>query len=112
MLIRYAWQGLYLSICLSTSSDAMLLEDVPVKHSIVFEGLSLEQIAEYSLQKSDNKFKTSWYYRYINLQLRVLPVVRSVLEAQREAVSEVVSEFRRVALAKLVRMCDLIVEQK
>jgi hypothetical protein len=42
-----------------TSSDTMLLEDVPVKHSVVFEGLSLKQIAEYSLQKSDDKLKTS-----------------------------------------------------
>ena len=39
----------------STSSDAMLLEDVPVEHSVVFEGLSLEQIAEYSLQKSETQ---------------------------------------------------------
>ena len=68
----------------STSSDAMLLEDVPVEHSIIFERLSLEQIAEYSLQKSEKTITNVCMYvcmYTIIIDDSSLPVVGPVFKA-------------------------------
>ncbi len=66
------------------------LDDIPVKHTIVFEALALKKVSEDALQVS---------------------VVRPVLKTQRLAVGEIIAELRREASAELVRVCGLFALQ-
>ena len=68
----------------------MTLDDVPVKHSVVFERLALKEVSEDSFQIS---------------------IIRPVLKPKGKAVSEIISKLRGITTTQLVGVCGLLAFQ-